>query len=164
MAAKNVAERLTGLTMDSGAGAEELKARLDVQAEKAADAEPDDPKKKREYSFPFEYQAPGGKAFKGTFKNRILNARDRMLAGTLASDLVRGRPFESLPGLARELAVAVSWMTYSLDPKSRPEWAQDLSLIDDEHLILALYGEVWDHQSTFLGRAHDAQPQAPADA
>lgn len=138
---------------------EELRDRIDAKAT-AKPEESADPRTQREYTFPFSYES-GAKVYRGTFKNRILRVKERMLAGQLAADLAGGRPFSHLPPAAQQLVMAVSWMTYSLDREKRPEWARDLSEIDDEAVLLALYLEVWAHQATFLGRADN--PESPPE-
>ena len=137
---------------------DELRDRLDAEVTRAPANVPSS-KNAREYVFPFRFEGDG-RTYEGTFKNRILTVGDRMRAGALASDLVAGRAFSSLPGAAQQLAVAISWMTYSLDREMRPDWARDLSAIEDERVIFSLYGEVWDHQSTFLGKKDDPEPKA----
>lgn len=133
---------------------------LKAKVLEASEPEPEsiDPKRQREYSFTIDLKL-GGRRYTGTFKNRILNVMERMQAGSLASDLVQGRDFRVLPDSVRQLAVAMSWMAFSLDEKTRPSWAKDLGAIDDEQLINALFEEVWAHQTTFLGR-NDGQGNA----
>lgn len=133
-----------------------------TSAPAAKAARGDDPRLKREYTFEFRYVAQDGTVHEGRFKNRILTVGERMRAGTLSSDLVGGRSYASLPGEAQQFATAVGWMTFSLDPKVRPDWAANLARIDDENLLLALFGEVWAHQNTFLGRADQAESQTGA--
>ncbi len=146
-----------------GPTANDLRDRLEAQAakkEEEKEAGEEDKslaaKRNREYTFQFNYTS-GDQVYAGLFKNRILNVNERMRAGALTSDLLMGRPMDSIPGTSRDLAIAVAWMTLSLDAK-RPPWAADLSTIDDEVLVMKLYGEVWDHQATFLGRADNAKP------
>lgn len=117
------------------------------------------PKLQREYTFEFKFDR-GGVDYSGTFRNRILNVHDRLSANALFSELLHGKPVASCHSTAVQLAGAISWLTYSLDKKTRPSWAANLLAVDDEDAIFALWGEVWSHQTTFLGRTDEAQPAA----
>lgn len=137
---------------------DEIRERIERQAEAPTAVAPD-PRLQREYVFPFRFETKT-RVLEGTFTNRILTVRDRMRSGILAGELLGGVRFETLPPTAQQLAVMVAWMTFSLQKEGRPDWAKDLAQIDDDLLIYALYGEVWAHQATFLGRPDDTEPKA----
>lgn len=158
--ASNPADRLrVPNMMDTGPSPEDLKQALEDKAT-AAPPELKDSKKERIYKFPFSWTAPSGEVFEGTFTNNILPVGARIKAGAVTAELIGNKPFEAIPDAARNLAVALGWMAYSLNKEGRPEWATNLNDIDDENLVLALFGEVWDHQATFLGRADNPKSAA----
>lgn len=146
-------------------GAEALKAQISASQRQRPEEEDEDedadPKLKRRYTFSFQFVDGNGRDYSGQFTNQVLSSRERGLAGALTSDLNANRPINSIPVETAQINYAVGWMTYSLrDP--RPDWATDLSKVDDEKVLLALWGEVWSHQNTFLGRTDKPATKTPA--
>ena len=136
---------------------DELREELDAQSEQASTPVAD-PKLARSYTFPFRFKS-GPKVYEGTFTNKILTVGERMKVGALFARITGGGAVDSLPSDVTSLARAIAWMTYSLEGE-RPEWARNLAMLDDDAVIYALFGEVWSHQTTFLGRADDAAAKA----
>jgi hypothetical protein len=145
-----------------GSDPDEMRDRIDAQFKESEEATPDNPKLARDYVFAFKYESKS-RVYEGKFKNKILNVGERMRCGALASELIGGKSYDSVPPIVKQLALITSWMTYSLDRKTRPDWATNLSAIEDENVLFALYAEVWDHQSTFLGLPDSAVAAAPEE-
>jgi len=142
-------------TLDPNALREQVDAAHDEAEAPKADPKAD-PKTARAYTFPFRFQS-GPHVYEGTFTNRVLTVGERMKVGTLFARITGGVAIEALPTDVTSLARAIAWMTYSLEGE-RPAWARNLAELADDGVIYALFAEVWSHQTTFLGRANNAEP------
>ena len=118
--------------------------------EQEAKKEDEDPRLKKQYTFPFDWTDGRGHKWQGDFKNQILTIGERQLVAIMDATLRNGLPFEAFGPLDRTVSRAVAHMTYSL--KSKPSWAKDLRTVTDEELILALYEEVASHEARVHGR------------
>lgn len=131
---------------------EELKAEVE-KAGKLTPEKPkfdeDDPRAQREYSFEFNWVDGRGKAWSGSFINKILSIRDRQLVGVMRARLAAGMPVESLDTYTAEINLMIAHMTFSLT--EQPSWAADLRSLDNVELLQALYTEVLGHEATFHG-------------
>jgi hypothetical protein len=106
-------------------------------------------KTKEECTFKFDWKSPAGKRYHGEFTNSILTINQRTQAGVLQARLSRGVPYDALDPLTRELNMIVAHLTFSL--KKRPDWAKDLTSLQDFRVLQELYLEVASHEATFLG-------------
>jgi hypothetical protein len=122
--------------------------RAEVEERLAGKPKQDD-KSKREFTFQFRHEAPNGKIWEGTFTNHVLSLRERQMVGIMRARLGGGMPVESLDPLTAEINLMLAHLEYSLTDK--PDWAKDLSKVEDLGMVQALYAEVATHEATFLG-------------
>ena len=127
---------------------EELKEQI-VQKSGKPDPSADDPKGKEKYTFAFRWVDGRGKVWEGEFTNKVLTIGERQQAGTLRAMLGRGVGPGQLDDFTNELNLIISHLTYSLVQK--PEWAEDLTALQNPRVLQALYEEVLGHEATFLG-------------
>jgi hypothetical protein len=156
---------------------------LRLQAEERADAsektrevppeKKPDPRDQEVYTFPFQYTDLKGKVYKGTFTNHVLSIGDKMNVSALESSFNGGQPYDSIEDVQKIVNRGIAHMTFSLrkrEAQSPPKWADNLRLLKDEDLVLALFAEVSAHEGTFHGRTssqesgEDATGDAPAGA
>ena len=98
----------------------------------------------------FEYTARNGKVWKGEFVNKVLSIAQRQDKAILESQFNGGQPYDSLNGVQATVNHALAHMAYSL--QQRPKWAENLRILHDHYVILALCAEVTAHEDKFLGR------------
>lgn len=123
----------------------------EVEAQKDQDSMKQNPRMEEAYVFDFEWKDGRGKVWKGKFKNRILSIGQQQLVGALQAQMGGGQPYITLDAMTQEINLMVAWMTFSLDQKSRPSWAEDFRAFKSVSLLQALYGEVASHEATFHG-------------
>lgn len=105
------------------------------------------PRHKREYGFDFRYTSPDGTSYDCWISNKILSIREKQAAAALLARSLGNAPQESVDPLLLQISRAVAHMTYSI--QKGPKWADDLSELWDEGLVLALWEEVMGHEATF---------------
>lgn len=129
---------------------QELKAEVEQNDPKqpTPQFDPNDPKAKEEYTFPFKWTDGRGKLWEGEFTDKILSIGVRQLSGALRARL-SSVPFNQLDGFTAHINMMIAHMTFSL--VKRPDWAKDLRELHNVDLIQALYDEVASHEATFFG-------------
>jgi len=108
-----------------------------------------DPKAQKKYTFTLKWKDGSGKLWEGKFTNKILSIRDRQLVGVTRAKLQGGMPIESIDQLTEETNLIVAHLMFSLE--EAPEWAKDLTALDDIQLLQAIYAEVASHEAYFFG-------------
>jgi hypothetical protein len=139
--------------IDINALADELKPVTFEDPEKE-ESPKDDPKLEREYTFEITHTDRRGGMKSGRFTNKILNLGERHKMGVLRARLANGVPLSHLDELTSELNFMTAHLQLSLIEK--PEWANDLFALDDITLLQKIFGEVADHEATFLGLGTDS--------
>lgn len=129
---------------------EEVKASL---AE--VDAPKDDAKiramRAESYTFAFDFVAGNGRRYSGSLAHKIPDLGQRQAIGALRGKLGGGIPYEVLDPFTRELNMIVADLTFTLDDKDRPEWAQNLRSLKDASVIYRVWEVAAEHEATFLG-------------
>lgn len=148
MAAPSLVEKLKPDHLEEPVDPEAIKKKLDEKSGKQ-DPFANDPKGQEKYTFPFRWVDGRGKVWEGQFTNKILTIGERQLAGALRSHLARGISAGVLDDFTNELNLIISHLTYSLTEK--PDWAQNLTDLQNPRVLQALYEEVLAHEATFLG-------------
>lgn len=110
-------------------------------------------KANKEYPFDFSWTSPNGKVWEGQFTNKILSISDRQRKGLAIARFSGGMPLESIDELTYEINIIVAHLMYSL--VKFPDWAKDLTSLDEVSLIQAIYKEVLSHENTFFGYGED---------
>lgn len=147
---EEVARRLTPAHLQIPENTEKLKEEVQKLMEDSGESSIlDDPRGQKEYTFDFKYKDGNGKIWKGRFTNKILTLRDRQGVGVVRARLAAGLPSEALDPLTAEINLMLAHMSFSLI--ERPEWAKDLSTLEDVRVVQALYEEVLLHEGTFHG-------------
>ncbi len=146
---------------DEGPDLDEMRARLEAGSPEAGDSpsKDRDPRLERVYAFDFNKKV-GRKNYRGKFTSTILSGHQRRLSAQMTSDLLGGRPLESIPQRARQEALILSHLTFALT--ERPSWAANLAAIEDERVLVALYEEVHGHLAMFRDGEDGPQQEAPA--
>jgi hypothetical protein len=129
--------------------AEVIKKKIEQLSKEKEKAIVEDPKSEPEYTFDLNYIDARGKAWTGTFTNKILTRRERRQVGIMRSMLVSGRPYESLDLGTRDDALIDAHLAVSLTQK--PKWAEKLDDLHDFRIAQAIYEEVLAHEAHFLG-------------
>lgn len=144
------------LTMTHLKSDEELRQDVEEHVEVEAKKEDKkDPKIKEVYVFPFKYTTPSGKVYSATFSNSILSIGEKMNVSALESTFNAGQPYDSIQPIQQIINRGIAHMTFSLKKRENqiPKgWADNLRMLKDEDLVLALFGEVSAHEGTFHGR------------
>lgn len=135
--------------------AEELKAELDGQEESPEEttAELDEPRMKEEWTFPFLYQDPVGRVWKGDFTNRILSIDQINQVGVIRAGLCGNVAITALDPATYDNSEMLAHLTVSLT--KRPKWAAELGKLKDPEILGRLYKEVCSHEDTFHGRTEN---------
>lgn len=131
------------------ASEDELRESIQQKDPQVSKASEDDEKLQEEYAFHFKHTDGRGKVWEGDFVNKVLSIKDRGQAGILESTLNGGQPVDSMNDMIRSMNNAIAHMTFSL--QKRPSWANDLRNLHDIGVVIALFGEVAEHEATFLG-------------
>ncbi len=106
-------------------------------------------KTKEEYTWKFSWRAtPKSRLWTGSFTNKILNQKERTLAGQLRARFGGGMPYDSLDPLTNERNLILAHLSYSLVKK--PEWLKDMGAIQDLRVLQEIYMEVASHEAIFL--------------
>lgn len=121
----------------------------DISGKKQSRIDPDHPMAQKHYTFRINYTDNRGRVWEGEFTSKILSIRERQNAGALRARMSGGAALDSLDALTTELNLMLAHMAYSLT--DRPDWAKDLSSLEDIGLIQAIYTEVAAHEANFLG-------------
>lgn len=116
----------------------------------------EDPRDQPVYTFQFSYRERKGKGVLrvGTFVNHILTIEDMQKVGIYEAQLCNGLPRSSFSEEVLNLNMMIAHMSMSL--KDRPEWAKQLSKVNDLGLLYALWQEVNGHEATFRGSEPDS--------
>jgi hypothetical protein len=110
----------------------------------------DDPKGLETYTFQFRWVDGRGQIWEGEFTNKILSIGERQQAGVLRAMLGRGVGPGQLDEFTNEINMIMGHLTYSLAEK-KPDWAKDLTALQNPRLLQAIYEEVASHEATFFG-------------
>lgn len=127
----------------------------DMKESEAEEEVKADPRDQETYSFPFEYVDRKGRKFSAMFTNQILSIGEKMSVAALASKFSAGQPYDSVEPLQQVINHGVAHMTVSLKKRANQKpkkWADNLRILKDDDLILALFGEVSAHEGVFHGR------------
>ena len=122
------------------------------------DAESDaDPRNQEVYPFTFDFIDARKKRWTGDFVNHILTIEEEGYVAIMRSRLQGGQPIASIDDGVSAMNLAISHMTYSLDPKKRPDWAQGDGLLKmkDPSVIFDLYAHVRSHVDYFRSGGKD---------
>lgn len=116
-----------------------------------------DPREKEEWTFLFEHTDGRKKKWAGRFTNKILNIGDLQSAARVQATLLAGNDIRSFSGGMLEMMNAQAHMMISL--KERPEWAKNLTAIQDTELFFALWRKVVSHETHYFrpGEATDEE-------
>lgn len=133
-----------------------------AEAAEAPDTKPSlDPRAEETWVFHFKHTTPRGAVFEGQFTNNILTCYQQSRISAIIARLQDGLPYESIEPSTRILNQAIAHMTLSLS--ERPDWAQNLGLLKDVGVIVALWEKVQGHETYFFrGDSEDTQ-QGPAE-
>lgn len=131
---------------------------------------PPDPRDKKVWEFDFAWASPRGELFAGHFRSIIRGQRQRSASDNFRNQLCAGMPWDSIAPRRRLLNGALGFLEFALDPRARPDWAKDLTTIEWDDLILALYEEVFSHEKVYFrlgenqsaGAAPGRDPTVPA--
>ena len=104
------------------------------------------------YTFTFSFKGGNGDTFSGKFTHTVPDIGMRQRIGALRARLAGGVPYDVKDPFTRELNMIVADLTFTLDEKDRPTWANDLRTIINTDILYKLWEEVAMHEATFLGQ------------
>lgn len=112
-----------------------------------------------EFSFRLEYEDSRGRLWTGEFKAKVLTVAERRSAGIMQARLLGLTPPDVVDPTTYRLAEMQAYLAFALT--ERPKWAEDLGLLHEEGVMLALYREVLAYEARFRG-AGSQRPGANA--
>lgn len=137
---------------------EEMAEQVSQHLEPAPKAAPEDPTWREDHPFEFEWKDESGRSWRGSFVNRILTIREKRQVAVLEATFAGGLPFQSISPYQRGLNHACAHMAISLT--ERPKWAEDLSAIHEDRVIMALWEVVQSHEEGFRGLDRASEDRA----
>lgn len=156
----NLADKLRMTHLDLDAERKATEEAVGASAPSAAPA-PDE-RDAEVWSFHFAHKDRRGVVWEGDFVNSILTIAQQTRVGILRARLQGGQPMEAIDADVLDLNAALAHMTYSLDPKARPDWAKGdkLTEIRDAGVIFALWEKVRGHEAIYFRYGSSAAPSA----
>lgn len=113
-----------------------------------------DPRDAEEWTFALNYVDRRGRAWTGTFTNKILSMGNQLQVAVIRARLLQNTALAQLDDSSANLAHMIAHLTLSLT--QAPKWAADLRELRDVKVLYAIYEQVSEHERIFF--RHPADP------